>query len=428
MTTLKNRLWVPIGVPGSPNVASRYPGCSVVRGAIHDIYGSTDLNTRRGLPLAGHGCGIQATDSGNYGWGTAATPWPVTPTVCAYVIDLEVPSQPTARRYHLVNGSVAGAEISTDNGGLLGVSFDRVNFVTAAANLLVGRGRARVAGLYDGANQHLVINGTLIASGAVVPAAPNGYAALGEHGTIRDATIYSAQRTLAEDRADYVRDFARQVVWQWTPHREFASIATGTTGGTDDWWCPLGAATMGIVLRPDLSHPSGGRLALTDTQAVSLNRIEFPFRRPWFGSWLIEYEVRNTATDSMVVGFAPTRGADPTMAGSNAYWIHTRLVAGPWWRSSVYLANGAQIDAADAPTGTPIAGNRCKVMVSRAVNGNIQVWQQTPGGWWWSAAVGNDVNVLEEGFISLAPRGAYIERVTYYHGEMTPHELGPWVK
>lgn len=421
MTTRKNHHPRLSYVPGEPNVEASYV-CLPQRGQIVDRTGNGYDLTQTGTARIGQGYGIlYDNETTNYYAGNII---PVTSPDLAYMMYYEMTTTCPGLRYCLGN---QGHYMYGGFGDLVEGSLDGGGTLSATTYSVLGRGPLRAALLFDGTDQILMVNGDVADQDAVTPAALGGWFRLGRHGNVRGAKVWNAQRTPAQERAEYVEEFASRILWQWTPHREIASIATGTTGGDDDWWCPLGAATMDIVWRPDLSHPAGGRHALTDTQAVNLNRIEFPFRRPWFGSWLVEYEVRDPATDSMVVGFAPTRGVDPTAAGSNAYWLWVRTAAGPWWRAGVQLANGVQIDAADAPFPGPVAGDRCKVLFSRAVDGTIQVWQYTPApirGWWWSVATGNDVNVLEEGFISLAPRGSYIERVTYFQGEMTPHELG----
>lgn len=425
MTTIKNHYPLTHIDPSEPNLVAGY-NCRVERGAIRN-YGSTGATNdlaRSGLPLVGQGHGVRAVDSASCGWKTGASPVAVTAATSAYVVEAEIDANPSATRYLLVNGSVDGYETRVEATGEIQISFDRATMTSTAAGFAAGKGPMRIAGLYDGTNQYLLINGRTVSSDTVAADTPDGYFAIGEHGTIRSARVYGAIRWQADEMVAYARDFARKVLWQWTPHREIPSIATGTTGGDDEWSCPLGAATMGIVWRPDLTDPRGGRFALTDSQNAALNRIEFPFRRPWFGSWLIEYESRDPATDSAVIGFTPSRGVDPTAAGSGSYWANLYQHAGPWWRTAVFYANGAQIDGADCPFGTPVAGDRCAALITRAVDGTIQTYSRTPGGWWWTSASAVDVSALSEGYIVLAPRGIYIERVTYFQGAATPHELG----
>jgi hypothetical protein len=125
----------------------------------------------------------------------------------------------------------------------------------------------------------------------------------------------------------------------------------------------------------------------------------------------------------MIVGLTPRRGVDPTLAGSGAFWFWMRQVAGPWWRASVYYANGAQIDAVDTAA-LPVAGDRGILRITHAVNGDWQCYNylRSTGGWWWSAAVGNDVSALNEPCLTVVPRGAYISKIVHYQGEMTCHE------
>jgi hypothetical protein len=391
-----------------------------------------DLNTLIGLPLVGYSGGMMVTDAAAGRRCAAATPIPVTAGTSAYAIELSgIEANPTATRYPLINGSVDGFEFRISNTGVLSCSFDRATMSSTAAGILNGKGPVRAAAVYDGASQHLMLNGVVYDSDAVVPDAPDGYFAVGEHGTMDKAEVYRARRTVAQERADYVRDFAKRIVWQWQPRDvgegPAGGILTGSHSGVGGWTCPLGAATMGFVWRPDLSIPNGGRLCLTDSGALAMNRIDLEYgSRPFFGSVLIEYETRNPVWggDSLIVGFTPRRGVDCTAAGSNSYWLNMYNNGGGWFRSSLYLANGAQIDGADILATTVTANMRMKCLLTRAVNGDFQVYTYCPAtGWGWTAAVGNDVTVLSEGCVSIAARGPHVERITMLQGELTPHEL-----
>jgi len=424
MTTLKNRFSRPSIDPNEPNLVAGYD-CMVRRGAIRNLASSGagyDLVTRVGTPLVGQGGGVYAVDSATSYW-----QGPFVPSV-DLSMEAEFTTAPTAARVPLWNGTTGGTGhvFSTLIAGTLQGTMNGFGVSSTTAYSLVGRGPFRADIWHDGVLQRLLINGSLADSDAVVPGVPAGLLRAGFHGNISLVKAHGiALGSDAAYRSSYVREFAKQILWQWTPHREFASIATGTTGGDDDWYSPVGGAGLSIVWRTDLSEPAGGHLALT-ADSGSMARIEFPFKRPVFGAVLIEYKIRNPAfgADGMIVGLAPTRGADPTLAGSNAYWVNQYNNGGGWWRTSLYLANGAQIDGADTAIANAVAGRRGKILLTHAVNGDWQVWGYLPGvGWYWSQAVGNNVAVLEEGFISLIPRGNYVERVSYLQGEMTPHEL-----
>lgn len=423
--------------PNEPGLVAAYTfadgelaqfGRYINRAATGAVY---DLTTRTGCPLVGQGGGLfaagDAPNPNNY-W--SRTFIPVGGTDFAYTMEHEH-TDPAAGGDRILAFNSAAHYIESRAAGTVRLSANGAATYSVTPYSLFGRGRYRADFLYDGTQQQLVINGVVADSDNVVAGVPAGTFGIGYYGNHTLTKVYSVRRTVAEARASYVREFARKVLWQWQPRDvgegPVGGILTGSYSGVGGWTCPLGAATMGFVWRPDLSSPAGGRLALTDTQTVNLNRIDFEYgSRPWFGSWLIEAETRDPATDSLVVGWTPRRGVDPTAAGSNSYWMHLRTAAGPWWRASLYLANGAQIDAADAPFPGPAANERVKVLVTRDVDGSVQVWNyvQTPrNGWWWSTVAGNDVTVLSEACMTVAARGMYVSRVTAFQGSMTPHEL-----
>jgi hypothetical protein len=181
---------------------------------------------------------------------------------------------------------------------------------------------------------------------------------------------------------------------------------------------------MKFVWMTDLSVPGSGRLALTDTGAT-MRRIDLMHTKmPVFGSWLIEYAVRDPANDQLIVGLTPTMGQDPTVAASASYWIKVYNSGGGFWRTSLYLANGAQIDAADCPA-VAVAGDRGKVLLTHHPDGSWQVYSylRSLNSWYWSAASPVDVGALSSNYVTVAPRGAYVERITRYQGEMLPSEL-----
>ena len=343
----------------------------------HNLFGAAYDLTRAGAPrCGGKNGGIYAVDSAN-DYYTKATPVAVSAATSAYVIEIDdIVTNPTATRYLLVNGSATGFDIRIDNTGVLSITFDRATLSSTAANFCNGKGPMRVAGLYDLVkNQYLVINGKVIDTDLVNCVAPGGFFALGQHGCITRAKVHNAIRSVEQERADYVREFAKKVLFSWTPRDTGEGPAGGIlTGSTPGGYatCPLGAATMQFVWRPDLSHPAGGRLCLTDSAVGAMSRIDIEYgNRPWFGSWLIEYQVRDPNTDSLRVGFTPRRGVDFTAAGSDSYWVNMRNNGGGWWRTSVYLANGAQIDGADILLANVAANSRCKALITREVDGTV---------------------------------------------------------
>jgi hypothetical protein len=70
-----------------------------------------------------------------------------------------------------------------------------------------------------------------------------------------------------------------------------------------------------------------------------------------------------------------------------------------------------------------------KALWTRAVDGSnqIYVYSDASKSWFWSAVTPVDVGVLTSNYVTIGGRGSYIERITRFRGEMTPHELGSQV-
>ena len=415
--------------PGEPGLVAAYTfsanelaqfGRYLNRARSGAIY---DLTTSVGTPIIGQGGGVYVHDAvGSYWQGTSYSGGS---RIRALV---NVTSAPAGTRAIFQNGNRYLIYLSSANQPY--ISLDGGVTYTGWLTNISNRGPVLIDGwLTEGLMQRLYANGTYCNQGGPVTAgATAGYMQCGRHSEIRMAAVYdpaSARITDAQIRASYVRDFARHIIWQWTPRDvgegPAGGILTGSHSGVGGWTCPLGASTMSFVWRADLSIPSGGRLCLTDTQTTTLNRIDFEYgSRPWFGSYLIEYQVRNPASDNLVVGWLPIRGADPTAAGSASYWVHVRPTGGVY-RSSVYYANSTEIVGVDMTT--PAAGDRCAVLVTRHPSGDIRVYSLGRNGWTACSAAVNHVTSLSEGCMTVAPRGAYVERVTMFQGEMMPEEL-----
>lgn len=406
---------------GELAVHGRYLNRAALGGA------ALDLATRSGTPIIGPSGGMMAVDHGSWWQGTTVD---VGALNFAYALEIDFPTTPGANQVIYQNGG--GTHAIYNSLGIVAATLTGGASTIVTPYNVVGRGPALYHVLYDGVTCYLLANGTVADFDAVVALNTNvGLQYMRGPGDHRAHRVYNRRLTVAQARASYVRDFASKVLWQWQPRDvgegPAGGILTGSYSGVGGWTCPLGAATMSFVWRNDLSDPAGGRLTLTDTQKVNLNRIDFEYgSRPWFNSWLVEYEVRDPATDDMIIGWTPRRGVDPTAAGSQSYYMRCWTAAGPWWRVGLFYENGAQIDGADAPFPGPVAGDRCKALITRDVDGSIQTWNYVPSpqrGWWWTTAVGNNVATLAEGNICIAPRGCYVERVTAFQSSMTPHEL-----
>lgn len=380
-----------------------------------------DLTTRSGLPLVGQGTGVYVNDNaGNYWQGNAVAG-------VSLHGEMQFDTAPAATRDTIANGSGVGTfhrfyVLST---GEVHVTLDSGTTYSITSHSCIGRGPIRCDAWHDGTSQRLLVNGVLADSDVAALSVPANTLRVGCHGTIRRANIRSAP--LGSDaayRALYVRDFARVPLWQWMPQEIGEGPASGilTNSVHNDFWCPLGASTQQFVWLPQEKQ-----LALYDTNVAAMNRIEFMHKEhPIFGSWLIEYKVTDPATDSLIIGFGNKRGIDPTTAGSQAYWLNMRTVAGPWFRASLYYENGAQLDAVDCKYPGPSAGDTGKILLTHAVNGDWQIynWVSRYKGWWYSSAVANDVTKLSTSTVVVSSRGCKVLGIKRYQGEMTPNELG----
>ena len=392
-----------------------------------------DLATRVGTPLVGQGGGVYVAESQTSYF--AATV-PGSATQSRYTFDLELTSMPVALNVPMaVHGTVAGGRTYlaySDLGtGLVLCSLNDFATWSGTAFPVTGRGRILYDVGYNGTHQQMWTNGILADSDAVVAVVPNGQFRIGNFGTMRAAKIKTGVNSgmdAASIRASYIREFARKVVYQWKPSAVGErSFATGNVG-EGDFYCPVGGAGLSTVWRTNLSEPGGGHLALTGDGAPSMARLDFMHpRMPIFGSWLIEYEVRNPAWggDSPIIGFTPMRGVDPTAAASNSYWLNMYNNGGGWFRTSLYYENGAQIDGADLFAASVLANDRNKCLLSHDVDGSWQVYTYNSSirAWGWTVATPVNVASLSTNYLTIIPRGGYVTGVTRYQGSMTPHEL-----
>lgn len=377
-----------------------------------------DATTRVGCPLVGQGGGVYvADDAGSYVQGAAYA------AGVAMAGEHQIDAAPAADRIAVQNGAQHLARVKST--GRFEASLNSGATYSTADWSFTGRGPFHWAITHDGANQNLYINRRLADSDAVVLGIPAGSFQIGRAGTSRRVRFMPTQPVA---RTVYLRDFAKRIVYQWAPHDvgegPAGGIPTGAVG-EGDWYCPSGGATLQHVWRNDLSVSGGGRLALTDSGAPSLRRLAYMHdRRPCFGSWVLRYEVRDPATDSLQFALSPLRDNDYSAAASASYWVHLRQVAGPWWRASLYLANGAQLDAVDTPA-LPIVGDRGVLLLTHHVDGTWQIYNylRSLRSWYWSVASPLEVTALSTNYVHIAPRGAYVEGFTRFQGEADPHEL-----
>lgn len=384
-----------------------------------------DLTTKAGTPKVGYGGGVYCVDeAGSYWQGTT---YSTGNTSFHYRLVHEQRTATTVDRIIFINGvqhrfaaPAAGTIYFTpNNGGGLSIS----PFST------VGRGPCVWDALYSGGTLTLLCNGRQADQDVIAAVAPaGGVMAVGRHGEHLMTKVYNATETVVDARASYAEEFAKPVTHSWKPNAVGEGPAGGIRTGSfgPDWSCPLGGATLQYVWRTDLSEPAGGHLALTDSGALSMRRIDIQGSRcPVFGSWIIDYEVRDPATDDMIFALSSIPGQDPTLAGSGAYWVRMYTAPGPWWRAGLYLANGAQIDAVDLPFPGPIAGDRGQLLITHSVDGSWQMYNRVRSLklWYWSAATPVDVGQLWTKDYTIIPRGMYINGFYRLQSEITPHEL-----
>ncbi len=393
---------------------SRY----LCRGAAGAAYA---LSTRVGTPLVGHGGVVYVADcAGSYVQGA------VYAAGVAMAGEHQVDALPAAARIVAQNGAQHLARV--DAAGQFEASLNSGATYSTAAWNMTGRGPFHWAITHDGANQNLYINRRLADSDAVALGVPAGNIQIGRTGTSRRVRLPPTQPDVG---TLYLRDFARRVVYQWRPldvgEGPAGGIPTGAVG-EGDWYCPSGGATLQFVWVRDLSLPSGGFLALTDSGALSMRRLDFMLsKRAMFGSWLIRYKLRNPVFggDNPRIGLNRCRGDDMTAAGAQSIWWDAFNTGGGWWRNQLSRENAGLIGV-DADHAATAAGDDCMTLITHHVDGTLRIYSMSRmlGSWFWRlAAVVNDVTWLSYNYISIAPRQSYIRSVYAYQGEMLPSEL-----
>jgi hypothetical protein len=226
----------------------------------------------------------------------------------------------------------------------------------------------------------------------------------------------------ASIRASYVREFARRIVYQWTPR----DVGEGPAGGILTGSTPGGYATCpsgGATLKFEFSRILDG-LALTDSGALSARRIQFDcMSRPFFGSYKNKYIVRSNAIggDNPLTSFYGVRNADFTTGTTAlAYTVGASNVAGSW--ATVLYRNATTLLTVNSPL--PINGSICETLFSRHPSGDMRLYAKVNNVWYGSpGTVSNDVTYLNTSYIGIAPRGSYVGSITCFQGEMESQEL-----
>ncbi len=408
--------------PNEPNLIAGYSfdegelaqfGRYINRASSGAIY---DLTTPVGTPLVGQGGGIDA-ESLVGSWTRAAIA--VGASNFAYVAETENRIVGAVNFLFQSNAHYLGINVA----GRARVSFDLGGTWSTAPFDTTGRGPYRVAGLYDGVQQILVVNGTQVDADAVVPLAPLGTLSVGSCNTTRMAKIYNIRHTIEQERASYVKEFASKVLWQWTPR----DVGEGPAGGLvtnctnfGDFFCPLGAATLKFNYVRDRHGRSG--LALYDSN-VGSNRISFaiPEQKPFFGSWLVEHIITDPATDDSQVSFDTIRNESTSGGSGYSYWIRSHQSGGLW---SLEWMRGGVGPLTSVTMPVPVANSRVQILGTRRVDGVFQIHARVFGGRWYSSALSAaDTTHLNISYISLLPRGGSIAHARWHQGEMTASEL-----
>jgi hypothetical protein len=397
-------------------------------GIIPDLSGNgLDLDTWNGVsfPAPGHGtqwkddvtCSVQANAGPDMtipdGSHTVVAEFEDAPGGTRYVADV---------RSALAAGHWDVVILNTGNVGQqygAGVVYYNHSFV--------GRGPSWLTIAHIGANTTILDQGRVINAGAFATGGGAlGRTRFGAHGILRGAIMRRAQLTAAEDRALCVDQWGRQIQWAWRPTREGVThaggIATNDTFG--DWHCPLGGANLKFEWIDDLSHPDGGYLALTDDGALAMRRIQFPFRRPLFGTFRWRYIIRDNTTDNPIMGFVGERDNDPTAAGAGSGYVQSQNAAGAW-QTTLHRDNGAAMITISHAL--PANGSVVDINVTRHTEGVWRMGVAVNGEWLYNdAAAVADVTYLLSPWIVLVPRGSYILQHVRHQGEMTPMEAPPW--
>jgi hypothetical protein len=407
--------------PSEPGLVAAYTfadgelaqfGRYINRAATGTIY---DLTTRVGTPIVGQGGGVYANDNASQWYNNS--PIPVGASNFQYSGDANVSESPPGARAFFYNDQ---HRLYVNAGGTVFCTLNAGGTASTTAYSLLDRGTFRWDFGYDGANQWLAINGVLSDSDAVAPGSPVNTIFVGRHCTSRLAKVYNIRRTVAEARASYIRDFARRILWQWTPR----DVGEGPAGGIltnsnipfGEFFCPLGAAT----LKFEYSRVVNG-LVLTDTN-VGNNRITFPImgNRPFFGSWLAEHIVRDPATDDSIISFDTIRGESWTLGSGASYWIRSHQSGGLW---SLEWMRGGVGPLVSVTMPTPPANSRIQILGTRRVDGYFQIHARVYGGNWYSSLLASDTTYLNISYISIAPRGGYIPSLRWFQGEMNSSEI-----
>lgn len=401
--------------PGEPGVAAHYifrPE-ELAQGRWLDRQGGgLDMTTVQQTPRVGPNGGIRGNREGAFGSWWRGTVVPVGITNFAYTLEHEQTTLCTGFVGIAINGVTKS--FWTTNTGRVGCSF--AGGVTSETPFsTVGRGIVRYDALYDGSDQILVANGRLVDQDAVVPSALGANLDIGQHGITTRYKPHNVRRTVAEARAEYVREFAREVIHLWKPVEEGETNATGliTNSKIGDIFVPSGSSSLKFVWLRDMN-----RLAL-QRSGVSTDRIAYPRPdRPMYGTYGIKFRIlSNNTTEYMYFGVQKDRGenAIDTASIENYHirygWDGAKTVIG------LYTGNTAVISY--VTVNTPNNDTDHEIVFARCVSG---IWYLYLDNQLIGSATNSTFN-LKGGYFVLYPGSCQVYETVEYQSEMEPREI-----
>ncbi len=378
-----------------------------------NVTGATyDLVTPTGSPLIGQGGGIYVPASSNSYWSGAVYALGV-----AMSGEHEIAVAPTADSIVVQNGAQHLArDVKTT--GRFEASLNSGAVYSTADWDFSGRGPFHWAVTYSGTNQNLWINRRLVDSDAVALGVPAGNIQIGRFGTTRSARFYNTQPNVAK----IYLDFARNVLFHWTPDDGESSTGIATGQSNNEWRCISGGASLKFEWVHSNKWYPNGTLAFTDTIGGVNNRgIVFSLVRPRFGSIYYEYLIRDPATDSSIVEISAQKIVGAIGASTGIHYSYGRTTGGVWRVSWAREAGGF---ATNVDTRAVVAGDKVGVLWCPAIDGNWRLFASVNGMWYGSdSTVASDVTYLNNVDLGIFPGGSKVTKLTWYQGEMTPGEL-----
>ena len=376
-----------------------------------------DLTTRVGTPIVGQGGGVHVVEQAGSYWQGAAIP--VGASDWSYDV---IFNNNTLIVNPLLITRNGGHAFAAWNNGRIRFTADNAVTYSEVPQISVGYGPVFYSALYNGANQILLANGRQMDTDAVVPAVPAGNTRVGVHCETLLYKVYNIRRTVAQARVSYVREMAKVVVAHWQP----AAVGEGPAGGLvtgqclDELYCPSGHSSLKFVYDRE-----NNQLGLQCDWSVSYYRLSTPRpRRPLFGSWLLRFKTRASASagEGIVFGFVNNRTQEPTITPAS-YWGMIWSLGGIW-TARLHRGNVPVVLLTTQLPSIPPNGTNIDVLITRDVAGNWRLGMRAGKNPWVynDATVANDVTYLDFQYLVVDPQGSMFLSMTEYQSEMTPSE------